>query len=126
MKNLYLKTSLSSQILTKLYTKANSQTQSNPRKEDVFYKDRTDNIVRLNGTWERNERRNKYIDNPVVFVTKNNTMINDTFTIMVRFSTEDFFFMLDNQSSRKSCQAYIGVVEDYARGTLHYHILLFG
>ena len=105
---------------------------------DASFKDTTGNIPLPDELWGRTERRKRVMDNPVAFVAESKAMINDICSLLLGASPEDFFSSYDSQSSRKtryfklnkgifgSCQAYIGVVEDHARGTLHYHILFFG
>jgi hypothetical protein len=105
---------------------------------DASCKNSTGNVAIPNATWGINERRNRVMDNPVAFVTESKAMINDICSILLGYPPEEFFSTVDSQSSRKtryyklnkgllgSCQAYIGVVEDHAKGTLHYHLLFFG
>jgi hypothetical protein len=105
---------------------------------DASSKDSTGNIPLPDNLWGRAQRRKRVMDNPVAFVAESKAMINDICSILLGCPPGDFFSSFDSQSSRKttyfklnkgifgSCLAYIGVVEDHAKGTLHYHILFFG
>ena len=78
------------------------------------------------------------IDNPVAFVVESKSIINDVCAILLGLPPEDFFACHDGITRSKTkhyktskgilghCLSYIAVVEDHAKGTLHYHLLFFG
>ena len=78
------------------------------------------------------------MDDPITFVEETKQMLNDVCSILLGIPPEDFFAKLDSNSRRKTkyfkcnkgvfghCLAYIGVTEDHKKGTLHFHILIFG
>ena len=86
----------------------------------------------------RSGRRKLLMDNPVAFVSESKVMIHDICSILFGRPPEDFYGFYEGTSARKTpalsnckgvlgtCLAYIGVVEDHQRGTLHYHFLIFG
>jgi hypothetical protein len=86
----------------------------------------------------RSERAEAAINDPVSFVIESKSLMNDVCSLLLGIPPEEFFSQYASQSRRKTryfkcnkgifghCLAYIGVVEDHAKGTLHYHILLYG
>ena len=78
------------------------------------------------------------MDDPVTFVEETKQMLNDVCSILLGIPPEEFFSKLDSDSRRKTkyfkcnkgvfghCLAYIGITEDHKKGTLHFHILIFG
>ena len=90
------------------------------------------------GEYNRSGRAKAAMDNPVSYVTESKAMINDFCSLLLGIPPEGFFAMTDSQSRRRTryyktrkgilghALAYIGVVEDHAKGTLHYHLLFFG
>ena len=78
------------------------------------------------------------INNPVAFVSESQSLINDVCSLLLGIPPEDFFSRYASESHQKTryfklnkgifghCLAYIGIVEDHAKGTLHYHLLFYG
>ena len=78
------------------------------------------------------------MDDPVTFVEETKQMLNDVCSILLGIPPEDFYSAIDSESRRKTryfkcnkgvfgnCLAYVGVTEDHKKGTLHFHILIFG
>ena len=83
-------------------------------------------------------RANMVKNNPVAFVSESKAMIYDVLALLLGISPEDVFGETEGDSRRTTryfkvnkgvnghCQAILGVVEDHAKGTLHYHLLFFG
>jgi hypothetical protein len=77
-------------------------------------------------------------DNPVAFVSESKAMIYDVMALLLGIAPEDIYAESEGDSRRITryfklnkgvngyCQAILGVVEDHAKGTLHYHLLFFG
>ena len=79
------------------------------------------------------------IQNPVAYVQESKSFIHDVYSILIGIPPEHFHGLTEGVTSRKSryyksrnkgvfghTLAYFGMVEDHQKGTLHYHILLFG
>ncbi len=78
------------------------------------------------------------IDNPVVLVQESKDMLFDICSVLFGVTPENFYAHYDGKSDRRSWYyrkkkgifghnlGCIGVVEDHAKGTLHYHLLFFG
>ena len=78
------------------------------------------------------------IKNPVAFVQESKSLINLVCSLLIGAPPEHFFARSAGKSSRKTkyfqetkgvighALGYIGVVEDHAKGTLHYHLLIMG
>ena len=86
----------------------------------------------------RGERAAAAMKDPVAFVAESKSLIHDVCAILFGIPPEGFFAKHSGVSSRKTryfkcskglfghCLAYIGVVEDHAKGTLHCHLLVCG
>lgn len=95
-------------------------------------------VVNLPRNCTRSARAKAAINNPVAYVIESKSMINDFCSVLLGVPPENFFASADSYSRRKTgyyrankgvlghTLAYIGVVEDHAKGTLHYHLLFFG
>ena len=78
------------------------------------------------------------MSNPVTYVSESKSLIFDVLEILLGKPPENFAGRWEGTSRRKTryfgfdkgvnghCIAYIGVPEDHAKGTIHYHILFFG
>jgi hypothetical protein len=82
------------------------------------------------------------IQNPVAYVQESKTMVNDVLSILLKLPPESFFGATEGTSTRKTryfksktygrkgifghTLAYYGVVEDHQKGTLHYHLIIYG
>jgi hypothetical protein len=79
------------------------------------------------------------IDNPVAYVNESKSMINDVLSILLGVAPENFFGSLEGRSVRKVryfksngkgicgfTLAFNGTVEDHTKGTLHYHLIIYG
>ncbi|CAJ1937001.1 unnamed protein product, partial [Cylindrotheca closterium] len=77
-------------------------------------------------------------ENPVAYVAETKAILNNVLSILVGCPPEGFPGLYDGKSTRKSrywntkkgifghILSFAGVVEDHAKGTLHFHIILFG
>ena len=78
------------------------------------------------------------IKNPIAFVQESKSLINLVCSLLIGAPPEHFFARSASNSSHKTkyfqetkgvighALGYIGVVEDHAKGTLHYHLLIMG
>ena len=78
------------------------------------------------------------MENPVAYVAETKLILNHVLTILLGCPPEGFFGAFEGPSSRKTeyfknrkgiighLLALAGVCEDHTRGTLHFHIILFG
>ena len=79
------------------------------------------------------------IENPIAFVMETKSMITHILSILFGLPPEHFFGVYESNSYRKtplyntrrksimgSIFSYVGAVEDHMKGTLHFHIILFG
>ena len=95
-------------------------------------------MLRSEGTiaLSRSVRAGLAIKNPVAFVQQSKTLINFVCSLLIGAPPEHFFARSAGKSSCKTkyfqetkgaighALGYIGVVEDHAKGTLHYHLLI--
>jgi len=87
---------------------------------------------------DRSSRADAALRNPVAYVDECKRLIADVCSILFGMPLEHFFSREGSDSMRKTwsytcfkgilghCQALIGVMEDHARGTLHFHTLFIG
>ena len=79
------------------------------------------------------------MSNPVAYVQESKAMIQDVLTLLIGYPPEHFPSQYDGVSVKKTryfkargkgvfghTLAYFGMIEDHQKGTLHYHILLYG
>ena len=97
-----------------------------------------DILIPAHPTNSRGSRRACVNNNPVACVIESKTIINDVLSILLGVSPEDVFSYYESTSTRKTkfykstkgvyghLLSTIGVVESDAKGSLHYHLLLFG
>ena len=83
----------------------------------------------------RSGRPRNVMENPVAYVIESKTVINDIRSLLIGAPAQECFSYYDSGSSSITmyyklkkgilghCLSYIGVVEDHARGTLHYNLL---
>ena len=100
----------------------------------------TSSVLRSEGaiTLSRSVRAGLAIKNPIAFVQESKSLINLVCSLLIGAPPEHFFARSAGKSSRKTkyfqetkgvighALGYIGVVEDHAKGTLHYHLLIIG
>ena len=89
-------------------------------------------------TLSRSVRAGLAIKNPIAFVQESKSLINLVCSLLIGAPPEHFFARSAGKSSHKTkyfqetkgvighALGYIGVVEDHAKGTLHYHLLIMG
>ena len=89
-------------------------------------------------TLSRSVQTGLEIKNHVAFVQESKSLINLVCSLLIGAPPEHFFARSASKSSHKTkffqetrgvighALGYIGVVEDHARGTLHYHLLIMG
>ena len=100
----------------------------------------TSSVLRSEGaiTLSRSVRAGLAIKNPIAFVQESKSLINLVCSLLIGAPPEHFFARSAGKSSRKTkyfqetkgvighALGYIGVVEDHAKGTLHYPLLIIG
>jgi energy-coupling factor transporter ATP-binding protein EcfA2 len=86
----------------------------------------------------REYRANSARNNPIAYVAESKKMISDFCSILLGLPPENFFGSDEGQSRRRTRYfatykgllghplAYLAVVEDHAKGTIHYHLIFFG
>ena len=99
---------------------------------------RTNAILPIHPEHTREYRENMARKNPIAYVAESKKMINDFCSILLGLSPENFFGSDEGETRRRTryfkvykgvvghVLAYIGVVEDHAKGTIHYHLIFFG
>ena len=110
-------------------------------KEASVYHDSGD--INLNGSVNKQHLRStlacRAIDNPVAHVSESKTLVNHVLSLLFNLPPEHFFGYFDGDSVRKTryyrargkgvtghTLGYVGTVEDHQKGTLHYHLIVFG
>ena len=88
--------------------------------------------------FNRQNREAASKENPVVYVDECKRMISDVCRILLGLPLEHFFERNVGESRRRTwcytcnkgvlghCLAIIGVMEDHAKGTLHFHLVFYG
>ena len=81
------------------------------------------------------------MENPIAYVSETKSVLNHILSILFGCPPEGFFGVYEGISSRKTryyknrrfkkgiignTLAFIGVVEDHVKGTLHFHLIFFG
>jgi hypothetical protein len=79
------------------------------------------------------------MDNPVAYVNESKSLINDILSILLGLPPENCFGGMESKTVRKVryfksrgkgvfgfTLAFNGTVEDHVKGTLHYHLILYG
>ena len=81
------------------------------------------------------------IENPIAYVTETKSILNHVLSILFGCSPEGFFGAYEGTSTRKTryyknrkynkgiignILAFVGVIEDHMKGTLHFHLVLIG
>ena len=87
---------------------------------------------------DRDSRATSAMENPIAYVDETKRLVQDICSILFGIAPEHFFERQAGASRRKTrsfycckgvnghCLAYIGVCEDHAKGTLHFHLIFFG
>ena len=87
----------------------------------------------------QNARATHAMNDPIAYVAELKSVINDVLTVLFGVEPESFYAKSERKSSRKTryfrfrmkgvmgyTLAFYGVVEDHQRGTLHFHLVIYG
>ena len=87
----------------------------------------------------QNARATHAMNDPITYVAELKSVINDVLTVLFGVEPESFYAKSEGKSSRKTryfrfrmkgvmgyTLAFYGVVEDHQRGTLHFHLVIYG
>jgi hypothetical protein len=100
--------------------------------------EQSNGTMRMHPEHSREFRADRARKNPVAYVTESKKMISNFCSVLLGLSPEDFFYSNEGTTRRATRYykhnkgifghplAYLAVVEDHAKGTLHYHLIFFG